>query len=118
MGSATFGPRLRALRRQSGLSQMELARILGFESVISVAKLEHSKMAPSLFSAIAYEIIFRTQISTQFRELYTSVESTVEARMAKLEESFNDSEAKGRSAAAIARKLEFLNLRRNFKQPY
>lgn len=113
MQSAPTAVQLRTLRKKSGLSQSELAYILGFRSEIPVVRHERSQAIPNLLTALAYEVIFQVQISAQFRELFTSVEAGIEERLAELEHRLHQSEAKGRAAAPTARKLEFLNQRRN-----
>ena len=103
---------LRTLRKKSGLSQIQLARILGFESAIPVAQHERSQAVPNLLTALAYEVIFQTPISAQFRGLYTSVEVAIEERLADFERQLHQSDVKGRGAASVARMLEFLTMRR------
>ena len=104
---------LRTLRKKSGLTQRELAYILGFKSEFPVSRHERSIGVPNLLTAIAYEIIFRTPISVQFRGLYKSVEASIEQRLGELEEELQQSTAKGRGAIVVARKLEFCCERNN-----
>lgn len=113
MKSESIATGLRTLRKKSGLSQRELAYILGFQSEIPVVRHERSQAIPHLLTALAYEVIFQEPISAQFRGLYASVEAAIEARLAELEHKLQQSDARGRSAALTARKLEFLNMRRD-----
>ena len=105
--------RLRTLRRRSGLSQAELAKLLGFFSEVPVSRHERSDTVPNLLTAFAYEVIFRVPASEIFPGLYRAVEAGIEERLAKLEQALHDSNAKGRSAASVARKLEFIWERNN-----
>jgi DNA-binding XRE family transcriptional regulator len=113
MTSESLACRLRALRRKSGLSQIELAQILGFISEVPVSRHERSETVPNLLTALGYEVIFRVPISELFPGLYRSVETVVEERLAVLEEDLQQSTAKGRMATPIARKLEFSWERKN-----
>lgn len=112
----TFHPNgapLRTLRKRSGLSQRELAQILGFETGVAVFRHECSRTYPDLRTALAYEIIFRVPISSQFPALYRSVEPVIEKRILELRARFEALPGKGRDAARTARKLEFLWEREN-----
>jgi DNA-binding XRE family transcriptional regulator len=104
---------LRTLRIRSGLSQEELAHLLGFRSGIPISRHERSKALPDLLTAIGYEAIFRAPISQLFPGLYQTVAVGVEERLAKIEDELHQSTAKGRDAAPVARKLEFLCERKN-----
>lgn len=113
MTADSLANRLRTLRKESGLTQVELSRILGFRSEIPVSRHEHSTTVPNLLTALAYEVIFRVPISTQFRGLAKTVEAGIEARLAELEQELEQHDGKGRDAASIARKLIFLCARKD-----
>lgn len=104
---------LRSLRRKSGLSQKELANILGFRSKATISRHESSRAVPDLLTAFGYEAIFRVPISELFPGIHQTVELGIEERLEKMEDELHQSTAKGREAAFIARKLEFLCERRN-----
>ena len=104
---------LRTLRRRSGLSQRELAEVLGFHSETSVARHERSITIPNLLTAIGYEVVFNVPATQIFPGLYDTVETGIEERLARMEEELQQRSAKGRDAAATARKLEFFCERRN-----
>jgi transcriptional regulator with XRE-family HTH domain len=112
MASEPIASRLRTLRKKSGLTQKELANVLGFSSELPVAEHERSVTIPSLLTAMAYEVIFRVPISEQFREVFATVETGVEERLAELEQKLEESREKGRGATLTARKLEFLCVRK------
>jgi DNA-binding XRE family transcriptional regulator len=99
--------RLRTLRQRSGLSQGELANVLGFLTDIPVSRHERSKIVPNLLTALGYEVIFRVPASEIFPGLYKTVEAGIEERLAQLEHRLHQRTAKGQTAAQIARKLEF-----------
>jgi transcriptional regulator with XRE-family HTH domain len=111
MTSEPIASRLRTLRKKSGLTQAELAEILGFNAETPISEHERSQVVPNLLTAMAYEVIFGIPISHQFLGLFEAVEASVEIRLAQLEKRLQDSEAKGRDAILTARKLEFLHMR-------
>jgi transcriptional regulator with XRE-family HTH domain len=104
---------LRSHRRKSGLSQRELAQIVGFLTGVQVSKHERSTAIPALLIAVGYEAIFHVSLSELFPGIYQSVETRIEEYLANMEEELQQSTAKGRQAALIARKLEWLWERRN-----
>lgn len=113
MKTGALASRLRSLRKKSGLTQKEMAGILGFSSAIPMARHEHSETVPNLLTALAYEIIFRVPVSLQFRELFKTIEAGVEERLLELERELEKCDAKGRGAAQTARKLVFLCARKD-----
>jgi len=104
---------LRSHRRKSGLSQRELAQIVGFFTGVQVSKHERSVVIPALLIAVGYEVIFRVSIAELFPGLYQSVEGRIAEYLANMEEELQQSTAKGRRAALTARKLEWLWERRD-----
>jgi transcriptional regulator with XRE-family HTH domain len=104
---------LRTLRKRSGLSQKEVAHILGSCSGAAVSRHERSNSLPDLLTALGYEAIFKVSISELFPGLYRTVEAGIEDRIAALEDEFHQSSVKGRSAIPIAVKLEFFEGRKN-----
>lgn len=107
--------RLRTLRLNSGLSQKELAHLLGFRSEVPVSRHERSETVPNLLTALGYEAIFRVPVSELFPGLYETVNAGVEERLARIEAELHQSTAKGRRAASVARKLEFFWERNNLE---
>ena len=104
---------LRTLRMRSGLSQREVAGILGFLTDVPVSRHECSVSIPDLRTALAYEIIFQVPISDQFPDLFRSIEPIIEVLISELEAKLQQSTAKGRTGARTARKLEFFCERKN-----
>jgi transcriptional regulator with XRE-family HTH domain len=102
---------LRTLRKRSGLSQKDLAHILGFYSAVAISRHERSDSVPDLLTALGYEAIFRVPISELFPGMYQTVAVGIEERLAKMEDELHQSTAKGRNATPIARVLEFLVMR-------
>lgn len=107
------GAPLRTLRKRSGLSQRELAELLGFETGVPVFRHECLRTFPDLRTALVYEIIFRVPISSQFQALYRSVEPVIEKRILELKGRLEALPGEGRDSARTARKLEFFWQREN-----
>lgn len=112
MSPEQMGNYLRSHRRMSGLSQEELADLVGYLTRSQVSRHEQSAAIPALVIAISYEVVFRVRISEIFPGLYRTVEARIEEQLAKLENQLHESSAKGRNAAFIARKLEWICMRR------
>lgn len=104
---------LRAHRRRCGLSQRELAHIVGYITQAPVSEHERSVTIPALLIALSYEVVFRVPLSELFPALYRTVEANIEEQLTKIESELQESTAKGRRAAYVARKLEWLWERRN-----
>lgn len=113
MASEQISNNLRSHRRRSGLSQRELALIAGYETAYPVSRHERSATIPAMHIALSYEVIFRTPIHELCPGLYRSIEASIELRLTEMENDLQQSTAKGRKAALIARKLEWLNERRD-----
>lgn len=104
---------LRTHRRKSGLTQRELAYLLGYRAQGQVSRHERTKDVPSFLVAIGYEIVFRVPVAELFPGAYAHVGRLIEARVAEMESILHGKGAKGRDANAIAQKLEWIHERRN-----
>lgn len=107
-----MGNYLRAHRKKSGLSQRELALLLGYRDQGQVSRHERSQTAPPLLAALAYEVIFRVRVSTLFLSAHMDVKEATERRLAELEGNLRQRSAKDRDAKAVAHKLVWLKERR------
>lgn len=105
--------RIRVHRRKSGLSQSELATILGTLGPVGISRHEQLVTLPKFLVAVGYEIVFRAPIAELFPAVYETLRIDIEARLLNLEKKLHQSTAKGREATLIARKLEWLCERRN-----
>lgn len=104
---------LRMHRKKSWLSQRELADVLGLITEWRISEHERSITIPRFLTAISYEIVFNVPLSKLFPGIYETVRGNIESRLAELEARLQESEAKGRAAMSIARKLEWLCERKN-----
>lgn len=68
---------LRTHRRLWGLTQKELADLIGSVSSAQVSRLENSKRAPRIECALACQVIFGIPPSAMFPDAYASVEEAV-----------------------------------------
>jgi DNA-binding XRE family transcriptional regulator len=103
---------LRAHRRKTGLTQHDLARVLGYVNRDAVSRHERLESMPSLLIALSYEVLYRVPVSEIFAGLAETVEFNVEAQLAQFEVHLGEQSAGTSRAAAIARKLEWLTERR------
>jgi len=106
---------VRAQRKKAGLSQRDLAFILGYGKAGAVSRHELSRSLPPLIMALAYEVIFQTPIAELFPGLHETVESAIENEIAEFESRLLKEKNKKptRSSRQIDRKLEWLAERRH-----
>lgn len=92
-------------RLRSGLSQGEVARLLGSMSGSKVSRYERSERCPSLETLLAYEILFGNCGRVFFEGLCTKLEEEIRDRAKTLYRQLDQS----RSFDAITkRKMDFL----------
>lgn len=89
---------LRTERRHSGLSQEDLAFLLGSENGTIVSRYERGRRTPGLETALAYEAILGIPVSALFPGKFLKVALEVRARARTLE-------ARRKSAPPILRAL-------------
>ena len=108
---------LRSHRKRSGLSQREIAHLLGYPDQGPVSRHERLCNVPPLLIALSYQAIFRVPVSDLFPGVYEATRQAIEERLAKMGHDLEQCSAKGRNAAMIARKLEWMWERQNQDQP-
>lgn len=96
---------VRTYRNRSGLSQEEVAYLLGIKSGDDVIKHEKGISRPKLGVAIAYEIAFQTRFLDLYPNLYGETDFAVRKRAAKLLEKLDSRKYVGRTR----QKVEFLS---------
>lgn len=77
---------LRLHRRSWGLSQQELADLLGFESAAHISRLEHDKRTPGLETALACATLFGVSLPELFPRLAAEMETRLKTRVSQLHE--------------------------------
>lgn len=110
-----LGNYLRARRKQSGLSQRELGRLLGYDHGGRVAQHERLRSLPPLLIAIGYSVVLGCPVSELFAGISESVRQTVEERMAKFERELRELARAHPQSIENGRKLAWLSAR--LKQP-
>jgi DNA-binding XRE family transcriptional regulator len=98
-----FKTYLRPFRRRWGLTQKELAFLIGAESQTTVSRLEQLKRLPSLAAGIACLVVFDTSAPEMFPGLFADVQKAVLVRAAELYD-----ELQGNPSPATRTKLDFL----------
>ena len=105
---------VRAHRKRAGLSQREVALILGYGDEGVISRHELFRTVPPLLMALGYEAIFRTSVSELFPGLRETIEHAIEASLVEFESALRKQKdsAKGSQLTVITRKLEWLAERR------
>ena len=71
---------LRNFRKRSGLTQEEIAFLLGYHTGAQLSRYENLSREPSLATAFACQAIYRVPVHELFPGIYTVVESQVKRR--------------------------------------
>jgi transcriptional regulator with XRE-family HTH domain len=105
---------VRAHRKRAGLSQLELALILGYRNEGVISRHELFRSVPPLLMALGYEVVFQTSVSELFPGLRETVENAIESSLADFESALHAQKNQGARSQVpvITRKLEWLNERR------
>lgn len=117
MKEKTFGNYLRAHRKQAGLSQKELGRLLGYKRSWQVSRHEISETAPPLMIALGYQEIFKVPLTAIFTGMHKTVVELVEGNLAELEKDLQNQDAKGRQSNDTAQKLQWFKHRKTLMSP-
>lgn len=107
-----MGSYLRYHRKKSGLSQKELADIVGSVGEQQVARHENFKATPSIIAAIGYEVALKVSIAKLFPGLYETIQQGVEERLSEMEARLERLIPKGRKRDVAAHQLVWLRGRR------
>ena len=75
---------IKRFRMEKGLTQRELARIMGYQSVSSLSHLENGRKLPALKTALKLEIALQRFIGDIFPRLYDEVRGLVARRRVAL----------------------------------
>jgi transcriptional regulator with XRE-family HTH domain len=104
---------LRSHRMRSGLTQRELADLMGLIAHHQVSQHERSFAIPSFLAALSYEAVFRVPAAELFPGSFQTISRNIEERLAEMERRLESSTPTGHAAQITARKLEWLCERRN-----
>jgi len=102
---------LRSHRRRAGLTQREVAFLLGLKARGPVSELEKRHRLPLLRTAVTLEAIFGVPVSELFPGMRQAVDPDVEKRFADFTALLKAKADKKRDAYKTARKLAWLSRR-------
>jgi transcriptional regulator with XRE-family HTH domain len=105
------GNYLKAYRKKSGLSQRDLAKLLGYKDAGQVSRHERAASNPPLAVALAYELIFRVPIGSLFAGMRTEVVREVEAKLKGMKTALENLNVRPANASLVAQKLAWLSRR-------
>ena len=101
---------VRTYRKRSGLTQRELAIVLGYSDLWQISRHERSRSWPSLRIALAYEVVFQVPLATIFQEARRSVERAVELKLNTLERNLRE-RGQRQTSDSVTHKLKWLGRR-------
>lgn len=99
---------LRSHRKQSGLTQQEVAFLLGCENGAQVSRYEKRHRLPPLETALACEAIFGVPIAELFAGVRQGVGKDIAKRRSELRSKLQAKTFKGSAAQIAAHKLRWL----------
>src|ERR1700724_2657954 len=108
MSSSSINNYLRTYRKRSGLTQGEVAFLLGCKDAGQVSRYERRHRLPTLRTALACASILRVPLETLFAGVQREVDREASERLAKLRLNLETRTAQGRSAKPISKKLRWL----------
>jgi DNA-binding XRE family transcriptional regulator len=105
---------IRTHRKRIGLRQSELARILGYNSKVTISRHERVFALPSLLAALGYEVLFAIPVSDLFAGMREAVAQAIDTRLGELEKDLlQEQERRG----ARAQTLNWIASRRKSLHP-
>jgi len=111
MGPQRLDNYLRSHRKQSGLSQDEVAFLLGCESGSLLSRYEKRRRLPPLETALACEAVFGVPIAELFAGVRERALRDVAKRRAELKTKLQGQDRRGSAAQMRAHKLRRLGAR-------
>jgi len=99
---------LKTYRKQSGLSQRELAFLLGLKRREQLSRHEKNRCVPTLRVALACEAVFKTPVADLFAGASDSITREIGTRVETLTASLQKKSVQGKDARLTARKLAWL----------
>ena len=104
---------LRASRRRAGLTQREVAFLLGHVTRLPVSYYENRKSVPPLKTQFAYEALFGIPIQELFAGMREEVKKEVEKKLQQMELQLQSKSREGTPGRLNAHKLRWLAERRS-----
>jgi transcriptional regulator with XRE-family HTH domain len=106
---------LRTHRKKGGLSQDEMAFLLGYQSGTKISRFERLARHPNLETALACQVVFGIPAHKLFPGVFAKVEKTVTERARLLSDQLRSQRASGRSG--LRNKLAILKAIAAERQP-
>jgi transcriptional regulator with XRE-family HTH domain len=75
---------LRLYRRKRGLSQKDIARLLGYQSTTAISSYERGTKAPQLTNLLRLEIIYRIPVAFLFWDHYRELRNEIHRKEEKI----------------------------------
>ena len=85
---------LKAYRQRSGLTQSELAALLGFDAPVNISRYERGIREPHLEAALALELLFDARTIDLFPAFTEEIIADLVVRVQRLEESIEEGSKK------------------------
>ena len=104
---------LRTYRKRSGLTQREVAFLVGCRNGAQVSRYEKRRRLPPLRAALAFEAAFGVPVAVLFAGLREAAGQAVGERMLALRSKLETGPSQGREARITAQKLRWLAARHN-----
>src|SRR5438309_12044963 len=95
---------LKTFRRKSGLTQREVAFLLGWKNGAQLSRYEKRHTLPPLRTALAFEAIFKVPLAELFSGLRESVGRETSERIEKLNTNFQADTASKKQRRLVARR--------------
>jgi transcriptional regulator with XRE-family HTH domain len=76
---------LRLYRRKRGLSQKDIARLLGYRSTTAISSYERGTKAPQLTNLLKLEIIYRIPVAFLFWDHYQELRNEIRRKEEKFQ---------------------------------
>src|SRR5882724_13255197 len=99
---------LRTYRRKSGLTQREVAFLLGRKDGAQLSRYEKRRRLPPLRAALALEVIFKVPLAELFAGVREGVDQEIGERIDKLHSDLHEDNGSGRQRFLAARKRTWL----------
>ena len=106
MAKNTYHNYLKLCRKKHGLSQDDLARLLGCKNGAKASRYETLKRKPGLDAALTYEALFDVPTRELFWRLFAEMEELAVRRVQKLAEELRIKEPRDRAAIKKLTALE------------
>ena len=100
---------LKIHRRNSGLTQREVAFLLGWKNGAQLSRYEKRHTLPPLRTALAYQAIFKIPVAELFAGIRDSVDQDISTRVDELVAGLQEKNEKGRPRRLTTRKLDWLS---------